>query len=136
VGATIGATIHLYESSSAPDDCTTAFRIDNDGHIYTGPGPSTDQGLWCDPVDYAANYEVRVERTGGSASVFTSGPALDTRHATTADREWRLTRTANFGTSDIVFTIKFRKSSGSSPQAIVSTTTLNNLECTVVPQDP
>lgn len=113
-----------------PTNASAAFRIDSDAHWYSSNNtstPATDQGLWVNPSSFSADYEVRVTRTGGSETAFTSGPALNTWLALTSDREWRLTQTT-IGSKNILFTIEIRRASDS---VVVSTTTGNELGATV-----
>lgn len=118
----------------SPTNASVAFKFDTDGHWYsslTTGSPTTDRGLWANPVDYAANYAIRITRTGGSETVFTSGPALggSNWHAMTSDREWRLTEsTDGFASKSIIFTVEFRRISDS---VVVSTTTANQCQVTV-----
>jgi hypothetical protein len=123
--------ITLDATRISPTDASVAFRFDNDGHWYssnTTSSPATDRGLWCDPVDYAANYQIRITRTAGATN-FTSGPALggSNWHALSTDREWRLTvATDGNAFNSITFTIEIRRASDS---VVVSTKT--NCTCSV-----
>jgi hypothetical protein len=97
----------------SPTNASVAFKVDADGHWYssvTTAAPTTDQGLWCNPIEYAADYEIKVTRTAGTETVFTSGPTLGSWHALSTDREWRLTEDTDGNASkDITFTIEIRR---------------------------
>jgi hypothetical protein len=127
--ATVTApAVGLYGFAISPTDSSVAFKVDADGHWYSSVNlgaPTTDRGLWCNPVEYAGDYEIRVTRTGGTETVFTSGPTLGSWFALTIDREWRLTETGTFGLKTIVFTIDIRRASD---LVIVSTTTNNDCQ--------
>lgn len=118
--------------TNQPTDAICSFKLDNDGHWYSSSSsatPTTDEDLWCDPVDYVSNFQVRVTRTGGTETAFSSGPALNTWHALSTDRTWSLSNTLNTASEkDIFFTIEIRRASDS---VIVSTSTNNHLFCIV-----
>lgn len=123
--------IVLESSTIAPTDASCAFKFDNDGHWYSSTStaaPTTDGGLWCNPIDYAADFEIKVDRTGGSETVFTSGPALGSYHSLGTDREWRLTHTLNIGFKDILFTVTIRRIADA---VVMDTKTNNQLTATV-----
>jgi hypothetical protein len=119
-------------TANANDDASCAFKIDNDGHWYssdTSAAPTTDRGLWSDPVDYAGNYQVRFTRTAGVLTAFSSGSAMNTWLALTTGRDGRVDNTINFtSVRDIVFTIEIRRASDS---VVVSTSTGNRLSAEV-----
>jgi hypothetical protein len=127
-------TIGLSSTKISPTDASVAFQFDNDGRWYssvTTAAPTTDRGTWVSPVDYAGDYQIRITRTGGTETVFTSGPALggSNWHNLSSDQLWRLTVSTNGNEArDIVFTIDIRRVSDS---VIVSTTTGNTCSATV-----
>jgi hypothetical protein len=107
--------INLYSSTTTPTQASAAFTYDADGHVYTSittGAPATDHGLWCDPADYAPNYQIRVTRTGGTETAFTSG-TNNVWQTLTTDRTWRLTDTNIIAPKDIEFTIEIRRLSDS-----------------------
>lgn len=112
--AAVGApAMTLTSFKISPTDASCAFQIDSDGHWYTSQttaAPTTDRGLWCNPPEYAADYEVKIDRTGGSETAFTSSPTLGVWHSLGTDRLCRLTESTNGNASkDIVFTISIRR---------------------------
>lgn len=123
--------VGLFAVKISPNNASVAFRYDSDGHVYTSTttaSPATDRGRWCDPVEYASLYQIRVTRTGGSETAFTSG-TLATWLALSSDREWRLTEsTDGFAQRDIEFTIEIRRASDS---VVVATSVDNRCEASV-----
>lgn len=108
--------VSLNSNKISPTDASCAFRIAADGHWYsseTTAAPTTDRGLWCNPDSYAGDYEVRVTRTGGSETVFTSGPALGSYTPASGNPTWRLTESTNgYASKNIIFTIDIRTIAG------------------------
>jgi hypothetical protein len=119
----IAPAVSLTSFAIGPADASCAFKVDNDGKWYYSvntAAPTLGGNMWSDPVEFAADYEIKVTRTGGTETVFTSGPALGSWHSLGTDREWRLTETANIGFKDIIFTIEIRRIADSG--GLVSTT--------------
>jgi hypothetical protein len=120
--------ISIDSSTTSPNDAICSFKFDNDGHWYSSPTsatPSIDEGLWCDPVEYAGDYQINITRTGGSETNFTAGPALNTWHALSTDRTWSLSNTNNTSTEimkSIAFKIDIRRASDS----VIVATSVNN----------
>ncbi len=122
----------LASVTNEPTDAICSFKLDADGHWYSSNSsatPTTDEDLWCDPVDYVSNFQVRITRTGGTETAFSSGPALNSWFALSTDRTWSLSNTTNATSEkDILFTIEIRRASDS---VIVSTATNCHLFCFV-----
>lgn len=114
---------------NSPTDATASFRIAADGKWYTGQiSPTVDQGSWVTPNGSASLYDVRVTRTGGSESAFTSGTDGSWESLGTS-RTWSLTNTTNAdNVKDIVFTLEIRLNSSG---VVQSTTTGNRLTAEV-----
>jgi len=118
--------VNLGDVTSWPTDAHAHFALDSNGYWYssfTVAYPATPRGPWINNPANAGNYSVRVTRTGGTESDFTSGAALNTWHSLGSDRDWLLSQTGA-GFIDIGFTIELALSTELT--TILSQTLSNN----------
>jgi hypothetical protein len=123
--------IGLSVSKLSPGDASVAFRFDSDGNWYSGntlSTPTTNRGPWVSAPEYANDYKIRITRTSGTETVFTSGTMGSYVNIST-DPTWRLTNAANFDSEiDIFFTIEIARISDS---VVVSSRTNNGCSAEV-----
>lgn len=123
--------ISLDRTRLSPADSTCSFTINANGHWYTtsNTGTGIDRGSWVTPNGSASLYDVRVTRTGGTESAFTSGTNA-TWESLGTSRSWSLTNTLNADSIDTIeFTLEIRLNSSG---AVLSTTTVNSLYAEVI----